>query len=271
VSEGFEIHFAFRHRKSYFRIRKSDGRIWAGRGTDRAGRPVPMDAEVTTRRRDRQAVRLAVAFVGLAVIWGVAFNATSLPFFPLVTAGGIITGLVGFWVRRAPDEDEPDFALTPVIALLAVGVALLHFAVGHGLFAVAALVVPSLTETALQVYDRTDSMPVWGQLLLGAGVTAALEEVFWRGAFTPMVADRVSERLPDRLGRRRRGVVLVLVSTAGYAVFHVATLNLALVAAAALGGLVWGSLLLRTRSVGATIIAHTLWTGLMILYPPTLG
>ena len=44
---------------------------------------------------------------------------------------------------------------------------------------------------------------------------------------------------------------------------------LALIAAAALGGLVWGSLLLVTRSVGATIISHVLWTCLMIIFPPT--
>lgn len=223
------------------------------------------------RRRDRQSARLAVAFVGLSLVWGIAFNATSLPFFPLVVAGGVVTGLVGFWVRSAPDEDQPPFAVTPRVAALAVGVALAHFAVGHALFAVAARVVPSLTATALEVYQRSDSLPIWGQILLGAVLTAGLEEVFWRGAFTTMVADRVRGRLPEGLGERRRGLALVLVSTAGYALFHVATLNLALVAAAALGGLVWGSLLLRTQSVGATMIAHVLWTALMILFPPTLG
>ncbi|MGI9018097.1 MAG: CPBP family glutamic-type intramembrane protease [Euzebya sp.] len=223
------------------------------------------------RRRDRQAVRLAASFVGLSLVWGVAFNATDLPFFPLVVAGGVITGLVGFWVRRAPDESEPGFGLTPATALLAVVAALIHFAVGHALFAVAARVVPALTATALEVYQRSDSLPIWGQVLLGAVLTASLEEVFWRGAFTPMVADRVSSRLPADLGAKRRGLVLVAVSTAGYALFHVATLNLALVAAAALGGLVWGTLLLLTRSVGVTILAHVVWTALMILFPPTLS
>lgn len=227
-------------------------------------------APAPLRRRDRQATRLAVSFVGLSLIWGVAFNATSLPFFPLVVAGGVVTGLVGFWVRSAPDEDQPPFTLTPRIAALAVAVALIHFAVGHGLFAIAARLLPSFTETALEVYQRSDSIPVWGQLLLGAVLTAGLEEVFWRGAFTTMVADRVRTRLPQELGDRRRGLVLVVVSTAGYTLFHVATLKVTLVAAAALGGLVWGSLLLRTRSVGATMIAHVLWTGLMILFPPTL-
>ncbi|MEE8600572.1 CPBP family intramembrane glutamic endopeptidase [Euzebya tangerina] len=222
-------------------------------------------------RRDRQVVRLAVAFVGLSVIWGIAFNATALPFFPLVVVGGVVTGLVGFWVRRAPDEAEPGFAVTPRQAGIAVLAALVHFGIGHLLFAVAAQVVPALTATALEVYQRTDSMPVWGQLLLGAVLTAGLEEVFWRGAFTPMIAERVRPRLPTSFGTKRRGTAMVLVSTAGYALFHVATLKIALIAAAALGGLVWGTLLLLTRSVGVTIIAHVLWTSLMILFPPSLG
>ena len=181
------------------------------------------DAPLTVRRRDRQIVRLSVAFVGLSVIWGIAFNATALPFFPLVVAGGVITGLVGFWVRRAPDEDEPGFTLTPKIAGISVVVALAHFALGHGLFFVAAKILPSITATALEVYERTDSMPIWGQLILGAVLTAGLEEVFWRGAFTPMIAERVRTRLPDSFGTKRRGTALVLVSTAGYALFHVAT------------------------------------------------
>lgn len=233
--------------------------------------PPSSPATPHARRRDRQSTRLAVAFGGLALIWGVAFNATSLPFFPLVVTGGIITGLVGFWVRRAPDEVEPPFSLTWRQAGLGLAAAAVHFAVGHALFAAAARIVPSLAETALEVYQRSDSLPIWGQLLLGAVLTAGFEEVFWRGAFTPMVTDRVRRHLPDGLGRRRRGTILVVVSTAGYALFHVATLKLALIAAAALGGLVWGTLLLLTRSVGVTIVAHVAWTALMVLFPPTLS
>ncbi len=222
-------------------------------------------------RRDRQAYRLAVSFVGLSVVWGIAFNASGLPFFPLVVAGGVITGLVGFWVRRAPDEDEPPFALDARTAGIAVVAALVHFVVGHALFAVAARILPALTETALEVYQRTGTIPVWGQILLGGVLTAGLEEVFWRGAFTTMVADRIRPHLPAGLGAKRQGLAIVVVSTVGYALFHVATLKIALIAAAALGGLVWGTLLLVTRSVGATIIAHVLWTTLMILFPPTLS
>lgn len=107
-----------------------------------------------------------MSFLGLSVIWGVAFNATSLPFFPLVVAGGIVTGLVGFWVRRAPDEEGAPFALTPRLAAVAVGVAVLHFAAGHALFAVAAQVLPSLTATALSVGATIVAHVVWTSLMI---------------------------------------------------------------------------------------------------------
>ena len=225
----------------------------------------------TLRTLDRQAVRLVIAFGGLAVIWGIAFNASGLPFFPLVVAGGVLTGLVGFWVRSAPDEEVPGFGLTPKTAALGVAAALVQFAVGHLLFAVAARILPTLTATALEVYERSSSLPLWGQVLLGGVLTAGMEEIFWRGAFTPVVADEVEARLPQDLGPRRRGLILVVVSTIGYTLFHVATLKLALVAAAALGGLFWGALLLATRSVAVPIIAHVLWTTLMILFPPSFS
>lgn len=215
------------------------------------------------RRRDRQSARLLAAFAGLAVVWGVAFN-VGLPFFPVIVAGGVLTGAAGLWVRRAPDEPDPPFTLTRRQTALALGVAAVHFALGHALFRLGALLLPGITSSAAEVYERSGSLPVWGQLLLGAVVTASLEEVFWRGAWTPMVAARL-QGLGSGWSRDAR---VVLASTVGYALFHVATLKLALVAAAALGGLFWGLLYVRTRSVGPPLVAHVTWTALMILFPP---
>lgn len=218
-------------------------------------------------RRDRQVFRLTVAFAGLAVVWAVAFHTAVMPFFSLVLAGGIATGVAGFWVRGAADaEAVPPFGLVARHAVLAVAVGVGHFAVGHGLFWVGELLLPEITASAASVYQRSSELPVWGQVLLGGVLTAGLEEVFWRGAFTPVIADRVRARLP--VGSGASGATAVLVSTVGYTAFFVPTLQLALIAAAALGGMVWGALLLVTRSVGAPILAHVVWTSLMILYPP---
>ncbi len=51
--------------------------------------------------------------------------------------------------------------------------------------------------------------------------------------------------------------------------FHLPTLQLTLISAAALGGLVWGWLRERTEGMAAPVVAHAIWTGAMVLVPPT--
>lgn len=218
--------------------------------------------------------RAVVAAVVLAAVWAVAFATEALPFFPLVAAGGVAAGLAGLWVRGGergwhPGEAErrrfPAFRVTPAQAVLAVVVGVVHLGVGHALFALGELVLPELTATAASVYQRADTLPLWAAIALGGILTAALEEIFWRGAVQPLTVSMARDRLP-RLAAMPFGTVLF--STALYTLFHVATFQLALVAAAALGGLIWGWLLERTGSVGATMIAHATWTSLMLVLPP---
>lgn len=222
----------------------------------------------------RGGTRAAVAAVVLALVWAIAFLTEALPFFPTIVVGGILTGLAGLWVRRGtrgwyPGEAErrtfPRYGVTPPQVALALGVAVVHLGVGHALFAVGGLVLPEVTATAAQVYARASSVPLWAGILLGGVVTAPLEEVFWRGAVQPITGPLLATRLPW-LGRIPAG--RLLGTTVLYTLFHVATGQLALVFAAVLGGLVWGWLLERTGSVGATMIAHGTWTSLMLLVPP---
>jgi membrane protease YdiL (CAAX protease family) len=222
----------------------------------------------------RGGVRAVVAAAGLTVVWGAAFATELLPFFPTIVAGGILTGLAGLWVRGGTrgwhaGEDErrgfPALALKPAHARLAVVVAVAHFAIGHGLFAVGEQVLPALTETASSVYTRAGNIPVWAAVLLGAVITAPLEEVFWRGGVQPLTSSFVRDRWPG-IAARPGGTVIA--TTIVYSAFHLATGQVALVAAALLGGLVWGWLLERTGSLGATMLAHGLWTGLMLVFPP---
>jgi membrane protease YdiL (CAAX protease family) len=222
----------------------------------------------------RGGVRATVAAVVLAVVWAVAFVTEVLPFFLTIAAGGVLTGLAGLWVRRgilgwdpaaAERRTFPTFRVTLSQAALAVAVAVVHLAVGHGLFALGSLVLPEITRAAADVYGRASAVPLWLAIVLGGLITAPLEEVYWRGAVQPLTGPLLTSRLPwlSRIPGGR-----LLGTTVLYALFHVATGQLVLVFAAALGGLVWGWLLDRTGSVGATMIAHGLWTTLMLLVPP---
>jgi membrane protease YdiL (CAAX protease family) len=222
----------------------------------------------------RGGARAVLAAAVLTVVWSLAFATQLLPFFPTIVAGGVLTGLAGLWVRQgargwhrgeASRRRFPPFALTPRHALLATVVAVAHLAVGHLLFRMGERLLPALTETAAAVYSRAGGPPLWVAILLGGVVTAPLEEVFWRGAVQPLAVTAVGDRLP-RIAALPGGAIVVTALV--YALFHAATGQLALVAAALLGGLVWGWLLQRTGSVGATMLAHGLWTALMLVFPP---
>jgi membrane protease YdiL (CAAX protease family) len=220
----------------------------------------------------RPARRAALATVVLAALWAIAFGASDLPFFPLIAVGGIVTGLAGLWVRRPLlAATGPAAAWPPRMRLdrggvvLAAVVALAHLAVSHLLFAIGSRLLPGLAPTADEVFGRTGGVPLWWAVLLGAVVTAPLEETFWRGAAQPLLADALRRHWPRMT---RRPSVLVAVSALAYAAFHVVTGHLALVAAALLGGLVWGWLLERTGSVGTCMVAHGLWAAGILLLPP---
>lgn len=214
----------------------------------------------------------------LLAVWATAFQATDLPFLPLIAAGGILTGLAGLWVRHGlvvvgdgPVEARrpfPRIAVTRRQVLLALVVAFVHLLASHALFAIGSSLLPGLAPTAEQVYGRAGGVPLWWALLIGGALTAPLEEVFWRGAVHPLVTAAVAARRPRPGQTRLARMVPLAVSALLYAGFHVSTGHVALVAAALLGGLVWGWLLDRTGSLGATMIAHATWACGILLFSP---
>ena len=148
---------------------------------------------------------------------------------------------------------------------MAVLVAAAHLGVAHVLFQLGTRVLPQLAPTAEQVYGHTGEVSLWWALLVAGVLTAPLEEVYWRGAIQPLLSGLAQARAPRLAGgpaTRIVGGALV------YAVFHVSTGQVALIAAALLGGLVWGWLLERTGSVGAPMLAHALWACGMLVLPP---
>lgn len=103
--------------------------------------------------------------------------------------------------------------------------------------------------------------------VLGAAVlvTAALEEVAWRGFVMPL--------LSDSLG----GAKGWLVTTGLYGLAHVPSLwlladvaagpNPAIVGTALAGGFVWGYMALRFRRLGPAVFAHALFSWAMVEFP----
>jgi membrane protease YdiL (CAAX protease family) len=201
--------------------------------------------------------RVRVGTALLAIVWALSFAVPLLPFFPTVLVGGAVAGALGLWIRASIVERRPRFATTPSwvgLGLVAAGV---HYVAGVAAYRLVADRWGVFPDAASEIYVRTSEVPLAAALLMAGLVTAPLEELFWRGAVQPIVTRS------DRRATRR-----IVGGAIAYAAFHLVTFQPPLVAAALLGGLVWGWLLERSGSVTVPMVAHGAWTALMIAYPP---
>lgn len=202
------------------------------------------------RRRD-----IAVALVVLTPLWalGVALrDQFTVLWVSLVAAAALGGAAVVLQVRhQVPPKVGHDvwWALPAAAA---------HLAVSYVAIPVAEAVVPLIGRQAEDiVVGATSGLPLLVVAAISALVIAPLEELFWRGTVQPS------------LGVGRSRLWAIGVTTAVFMGFHVPTLQLPLISAAFLGGLVWGWLRERTDGVAAPVIAHAIWTGAMVLVPPT--
>jgi len=173
----------------------------------------------------------SVLFYGLGLLAAVTW-----------TAGGLSSGPIQ-WTRNGAGGVSPTDIVFPVL----LGAAL------FGAFFAAKLVadqVPVLAHSVNTVLGRADAGPRILALVV-ALVNGVGEEVLFRGALT------------DAFRRHR-----ALWATAIYCVVTIATLNVALVAAAAIMGSV---LALERRASGgvlAPILTHLTWSTLVLLLLP---
>src|SRR5581483_3890834 len=111
-------------------------------------------------------------------------------------------------------------------------------------------------EHAARVYARQGRVPFALALVLSAGVSAAGEELFWRGLFRAHVA-----------GGSQAPVASAIVSWAAFVVANLPSAHLAVVAGALVCGAVWTGLALWTGGVLASLLCHGVWTALMVSAP----
>lgn len=107
-----------------------------------------------------------------------------------------------------------------------------------------------------EIYDQRRGLSIPAALGLAALVVAPGEELFWRGLF--------QWRLASALGWPA-GAAL---TWAAYILANAASESLPILAGAVVSGAVWGALALWTHGVLASMVCHTVWTGLMLLFPP---
>jgi len=115
---------------------------------------------------------------------------------------------------------------------------------------------PVFERHVAEVYDQRKGLSLSLALLLAAGVVAPSEEVFWRGLFQ----GRAAQAFGSGAG--------FAVAWGVYIAANAGSASLPILAAAVVSGGVWGGLALWTHGVLAGLWCHTLWTALMLAWPP---
>lgn len=216
-----------------------------------AASTAPPDVEDRVTVRRRRGVVVVTMLVGAALLGGTLaapegsglFYGLGVLVAAVWVAGSFLSGPLHLG-RRGGAAGAGRELLAPIL----LGVALyVVFAIG----AVVAQRIPFLAGAVERVLEKADAGPR-GFVLAVALVNAVGEEVFFRGA------------LHSAFGRHRP----TLWVTAIYALVTVATLNLALVAAAVVMGLVFTAEREATRGVLAPIITHVTWSTLVLFLLP---
>ncbi len=205
-------------------------------------------------RRTRRTAYLSL--VPAAVLWYVVFE---LP-------------ISKFWVKMA--------VATIVLATVAIAssfgnlksllrVRLRHVVIGivsaaflYGVFLLGKLVliaiIPSAEESIGAVYSTGSGVPSSLVAFLLLFITSPAEEIYWRGF--------LQRTLTQHLGRRV-GYALAVFAYTGV---HIVTLNLPLILAALVAGVVWCAIFAREQSLIPGIISHSIWATTIFVFAPVM-
>ena len=198
------------------------------------------------------AVALAVAWAGPVVAAG-AWAAVRLGGVSIWAAMGWSAGSLGLlslltgWVEPGGGLAEILIGLGAGLALYAATAVFLHLVRGWVL----------LARHTHEVYSWRRGMPLGAVLAIACLIVAPGEEALWRGL--------VQGRLAAAMGE-------ATAAAAGWALYvlgNLASASAPIVLGAAVGGAVWAGLALWTGGILASVGCHVVWTGLMILRPPS--
>ena len=172
------------------------------------------------------------------------------------TAMGVAAGLAGALavltgrVRLATD-------LRPLwAAALGLGSGLLLYGATAAFMAVAGR-WPPLARHARALYDQRQGLPMPVALGLASLLVAPGEEALWRGLIQPLLAGPLGP------------VGGAAGAWAAYVGANAISGSVPIVLGAVVGGAAWTLLALLTGGILASVLCHAVWTGLMIVWPPT--
>jgi membrane protease YdiL (CAAX protease family) len=225
------------------------------------------------------------ALIGLIVLafalWYFAFQTDVWNFWVRLSLAAALLATIALILT--PDRWEL-FRARPRDIAIGVASALLLYAIFWVGKQIALAILPFAADQIQSVYAKRGQLDLLSIGLLLFFLLGPSEEIFWRG----FVQRRLSQKgrpLPRPLPDTERGAPLPapgrgdgglglgersawLVTTALYALVHIWTLNLILIIAAGVAGLLWGWLYQREQNLIAVIVSHALWdVSIFVLFP----
>ncbi|MCI0500047.1 MAG: CPBP family intramembrane metalloprotease [Planctomycetales bacterium] len=200
-----------------------------------------------------KAVRVMVLFAaaGFFVLFS-PWTKNAVPFFPMMTITAAFLAAASLIPERNPDIYAFKFKFVP-LGLLAAACLYLLFWIGHF---VSIRILPFAASQVESIYTIRAGQNPWLIAPLLFFVIGPAEEIFWRG----FVQRRLSKRY---------GVFIGFVAAAAiYALVHVWSFNLMLIAAAALCGVFWGVLFVLTNNLWPCMICHAVWDVVILILIP---
>jgi membrane protease YdiL (CAAX protease family) len=146
----------------------------------------------------------------------------------------------------------------PTAAAVGVGSGLVFYAATRVFVATVRGPWPAFERHASALYGARRGLPLWAAVLLGGVVVVTGEELFWRGFVQAHLADAQGD------------ITGALWTFAAFVGVNVASANLAIIAAAIVGGALWTALALWSGGVLASLLCHGVWTVLMTAFPATV-
>jgi membrane protease YdiL (CAAX protease family) len=189
--------------------------------------------------------------VGAVLAWQAVVRRGISIWVAMSGAGGL-AGLLALATGQVPLSPKVEWPLA-ASAGLGAGVALY---LATTVFVAVVSRWPVFDRHVAQIYAQRRGLPLGPTLFLASGVNAPGEELFWRGLFE------------SRLARTFGWPAAAALTWGAYLAVNLASQNLPIVAGAVVAGGVWSCLALWTHGVVASLVCHSVWTGLMLAFPP---
>jgi len=190
--------------------------------------------------------RLKSLIIGLSIaflMFTVNLGYTMIPFWPFMTVTASI--LLLFSLSRIKPWKQSDWTLTNILlGIISAACLYFFFWLGHQIIQTFA---PVFSQDVSSIYHFKGNTPEWIIVLTLGLIIGPSEEIFWRRF--------IQTEFSAYFGR----INGVLLTTFLYSMVHVVSMNIVLILAAAIGGLMWGIMYTWRRTVVVALISHTVW------------